>query len=99
MAVRDHTDADFNADSLLGIDFKLEIYFDTIPTEITRDDYIVQVDGLEELSTDDTNPLGCVSANDITIELINTDGIFSPNYEDGPYYGKIKKGRKNNSIS
>lgn len=93
MAVRNHTDSDFNSLSRV-VECKLAIYFDETPLEVTNHDYIVQVTILEEASAESANPLGVVSANELEITLFNTDGIFSPHNTSGTYYGKIKSGVK-----
>lgn len=88
------TDATYNADSRWVI-AKLEIYFDAVPTVITKDDYLIDWDVLEEVGSDASGrPLGNTSANTLTFGLLNDKGIFSPTTTTGPYYGKIRAGIK-----
>lgn len=92
MAIRNHTDADFNALSR-EIECKLVIDF-AVPLEITSHDFIISLAVSEEASSESKNPLGEVSANEIEVTIFNTDGIFSPTKESSPYYGQIKTGLK-----
>lgn len=94
MAIRNHTDADFNSKSR-EVECKLEIYFDPEePLTITNHDYIISLGISEESSAESKNPLGTISANELDLSLFNTDGIFSPLNEASPYYGLIKVGVK-----
>lgn len=89
-------DDDFNADSR-AILMKAEIYFDgdnADPLTVTVDNYLISIEGLEESGMDSDWPLGDVSANELFIELYNTDGMFSPTNSTGPYFGKITTGIK-----
>lgn len=77
------------------IDGKLEIYFNGFeeePLTVTRDDFLIDYEVLEEAGADDKNPLGAISANELTITLSNHEDMFSPAYKEGPYYGLIKVG-------
>lgn len=88
------TDADYNADSRFILS-KIEIYFDSIPIELTRDDYLVDYTLLEEVGSDANNvPLGKVSSNEFSFSLLNEGGRFNPTDTGSPYYGKIKRGVK-----
>lgn len=90
--VRDATDADFNAQSRCIL-FRLDIYFDGMQSEpltVTRSNYLIDAELLEEAGAEDSNPLGAVSANELSFSLYNDKGMFSPTNADGPYYGKIK---------
>lgn len=90
----DATDADYNADSR-AIVAKIEIFFDPDPVTITRDDYLIDYDVLEETGSDASDtPLGTASANEFSFTLLNENGIFSPTNTSSPYYGKIRSGIK-----
>lgn len=86
-------DADFNkADR--AIDIKLEIYFDVVPLVVTKSNYLVDAEWLEEGSADSTKIFGTVSSNEFSFRLFNESGIFSPTNNASPYFGKIKEGTK-----
>jgi hypothetical protein len=93
VATRDHVDADFNAASR-EVDCKLEVFFDEEPVTITSHDYLVKLTITEEGSAEDTHPLGVVSANELTVSLLNANKLFSPDNTLSTYYGKIKTGVK-----
>lgn len=74
---------------------KLDIYFDGYeedPITVSMTDYLIDYQVVEEASAEEKNPLGAVSANELTFTLANFNNRFSPAYKDGPYYGKIKTG-------
>lgn len=82
-------------ESSRAIDGKLEIFFDgpdAEPITITKNDFLVDFTIIEEASAENKNPLGAISANEITITLSNHEGQFSPANTQGIYYGKIKNG-------
>ena len=90
--IRDATDEDFNAHSRCIL-LKLDIFFDGLqkdPLTVTREDYLIDADILDEAGAEDNNPLGAISANELSSSLYNEDGIFSPTNPESPYYGKIK---------
>lgn len=90
--MRDATDEDFNAHSRCIL-LKLDIFFDGLqkdPLTVTREDYLIDAELLEEASAEDNNPLGAISANELAFSLYNANGIFSPTNPESPYYGKIK---------
>lgn len=90
--MRDATDEDFNAHSRCIL-LKLDIFFDGLqkdPLTVTREDYLIDAELLEEASAEDNNPLGAISANELAFSLYNDNGIFSPTNPESPYYGKIK---------
>lgn len=90
--IRDATDEDFNAHSRCIL-LKLDIFFDGLqndPLTVTREDYLIDADILDEAGAEDNNPLGAISANELSFSLYNEDGIFSPTNPESPYYGKIK---------
>lgn len=89
------TDADYNNETRC-LEQKVVIHFSNItPLEITRDDYLITSSVLEEMhSQSDTIPFGNVTSNELSIELLNEEGIFSPTNTNSPYYGLMKKGIK-----
>ena len=89
---RDAVDQDFNTPSR-HIVMRLDIFFDGLqsdPLIITKDNYLIDATLLEEIGAEDSNPLGTISANELSFSLYNSDGIFSPTNTNSPYYGKIK---------
>jgi hypothetical protein len=85
-------DSDFNS-STREIVCKLEIYFDgedATPMTITRDDYLVDMDILNESGADSINPLNAISSDEISFRLYNENGLFNPSNKQGALYGKIK---------
>lgn len=94
LITRDATEADYNAQSR-SIQLKLDVYFNGLsaaPLEITRDNYLIDSDILEEACADDSNPFGKVSANEISFSLFNESGMFNPTNTASPYYGRIRVG-------
>lgn len=90
----DATDLDYNADSR-AILMQVEIYFDPTPLIVTRDNYLIDCEVMEETGSDSiNNPIGDSSANEFSFALLNDEGIFSPSNAAGPYFGKIKSGVK-----
>ena len=92
--VREATEADYNAVSR-SIEMKLDIYFNGLNSEpfvVTRDNYLIDVDLLEETCADADNPFGTVSSNEVSFSLYNNEGLLSPTNPDSPYYGKIQSG-------
>lgn len=91
---RDASDADFNAQSR-ELHMKLEIFFDGLdkdPLVVTRENYLIDCNLLEEASAESNNPLGAISSNELSFNLFNKQGMFSPTNKVGPYSGKIKTG-------
>ncbi|MEG1637824.1 MAG: hypothetical protein RR324_09965 [Cellulosilyticaceae bacterium] len=87
------TDEVFNADGRT-VEWKLEFYFSEVPLTVTRDNYLASASLIEEMHADGASPIGGVTANQVTLSLINEGGIFSPTNPLSPYYGKMKKGLK-----
>lgn len=88
------TDAAYNAKSRM-IECKLDIYFDgteNAPLSVTKDNYLITWDLLEEVSADNYAPFSTVSANELSFELVNKNDIFNPSNTQGVYYGKIEVG-------
>ena len=86
--IRDATDEDFNAHSRCIL-LKLDIFFDGLqnePLTVTRSDYLIDAELLEEAGAEDNNPLGAISANELAFSLYNDSGIFSPTNTESPYY-------------
>ena len=88
------TDADFNNASRY-LSMKIELYFnglESAPLTVTKDDYLVDTDWLEEGSAESSNPFGTISSNELSFRLFNKDGMFSPTNTSGAYFGLIKSG-------
>lgn len=94
MALYDATDADYNADSR-SILSQIAIYFDSTPTVINNNEYLIDWNLLEEIGSDVSNsPIGKASSNTFSFTLLNENGRFDPANPNGPYFGKMKKGIK-----
>lgn len=92
--MRQANDLDFNKPDR-SILMKIEIFLNGItqpPLIVTRDNYLLEAEILEEAGANANQPLGVVSSNTLTFSLFNESGIFSPVNETGPYYNKIKTG-------
>lgn len=92
------TDAEYNARTR-STEFKVELYLYgdlREPLIIDRDNFLIDCGLLEETNSEDSSPFGNVTANEVSIRLMNTDGIFSPTNTSSPYYGYIKHGIKLN---
>lgn len=76
---------------------KIEVYFDgdNQPPITFGEDDITGIYLLEEACAESDNPLGLVSANEITIGFDNSARIFTPTNQGSPYYGKYGKLRPN----
>lgn len=74
---------------------KVQIYFNgegQTPLEVTKENYLMSLDLLEDSGASSKNPLGSVSANELSFTLYNGDDLFSPTNDKSPYYNKIKTG-------
>lgn len=89
------TDESYNAESR-WIEQKVIIYFPGItPLEVTKDTSLITTSVLEEAhSTSGSSPFGGVTSNELSIELLNENSIFSPTNINSPYYGKMRRGVK-----
>lgn len=90
----DPTELDYNNGDRI-IQWKADIYFNGLnnePLNVNHANYLMDADLLEEAFADGKSPFGNVTSNEITLTLLNENGIFSPTKEESPYYGKIKKG-------
>lgn len=86
------TDSAYNSKSRM-LESMLKIYFDEAdPLIVTKNDYLIAWDLLEEVSADNSVPFSTVSANELSFELVNTGDIFNPANIGGAYYNKIKTG-------
>lgn len=85
------TDADFNNASRY-LDVRLDIYFTSTPLSVSKSDYLIDADWLEEGSAESSNPFGAISSNELSFRLFNDNGMFSPTNVSSPYFGKIKAG-------
>ena len=85
------TEQDYNAESR-EIEFCVDIYFNGLnsdPLRVTRDNYLMDLDLLDEACADGDTFVGVPSANEVSFNLYSEDGIFNPNNTHGTYYGKI----------
>lgn len=85
------TEQDYNAESR-EIEFCIDIYFNgpkADPLRVTRDNYLIDLDLLDETCADGDTFVGVPSANEVSFNLYSEDGIFNPNNIHGTYYGKI----------
>lgn len=85
------TDTDFNNASRY-LDVRLDIYFTSTPLSVSKSDYLIDADWLEEGSAESSNPFGAISSNELSFRLFNDNGMFSPTNVSSPYFGKIKAG-------
>ena len=74
------------------VDVKIQVYFDETPTTFYTSDYLIDLDLIEESATETKNPMGAISANELSFSLANINDVFTPSNPNGPYYGKIKTG-------
>lgn len=88
------TDSAYNSKSRM-LESRIDIYFDEDePLTVTKDNYLITWDLLEEVSADNSVPFSTVSANELSFDLVNTGDIFNPANTEGDYYNKIKTGVK-----
>lgn len=88
------TDADFNS-STREITVKLDVFFDGAdapPMTITKNNYLMDIDLLNESGVDSANPLNAISSDEFSFRLFNDAGLFNPSNTSGMLYGKIKTG-------
>lgn len=88
------TDAAYNAKSRM-VESRIDIYFDgpnQSPVSMTKDNYLVTWNIMEEVSADNSAPFSTVSANELSFELVNKNNIFGPANTASPYYGKLAVG-------
>lgn len=94
--MRAATDADFDASSRY-LAVKVEIYFNGIsaqPFTVSKDNFLIDIDWLEESGAESSNPFGAVSSNELSFRLYNEAGMFSPTNASGQFYEKIRTGVK-----
>ena len=84
------TDTDYNEASR-EVHVKLSIYFEDKPLDVSIDNYLISATLLEEAQAESQTILGQVSSNELSFDLYNDTGIFTPTNTNSPYYGKIKK--------
>lgn len=88
------TEQDYNAESR-EIEFCVDIYFNGLnsdPLRVTRNNYLMDLDLLDEACADGDTFVGVPSANEVSFNLYSEDGIFNPNNIHGAYYRKIGLG-------
>jgi len=71
---------------------RVDVYFDGDTSDPTtfNEASITSIKFLEEAKADSDNPLGAVSANEITIGFDNSNRDFTPTNLVGAYYGKLR---------
>ena len=79
------TDENYNAESR-AIEQKIVISFEGMdPVALYRSDYLVSTSILEEAhSQSTTTPFGGITSNEIDVELLNENGIFTPSNQNSP---------------
>lgn len=89
------TDEDYSKESR-WLEQKVIIYFpDMTPLEVTKDTSLITTSMLEEShSSSGSSPFGGVTSNELTVELLNENSIFSPTNVNSPYYSKMRRGVK-----
>ena len=88
-------DAVYNSETRY-IEQKAVIHFSSSNVlSITRDNYLVTSSMLEEAHAQSGSvPFGGATSNEISLEILNENGIFSPTNKKSPYYGLMQKGVK-----
>ena len=71
------------------VEMKLHIYLDEEPLVVDRENYLMNLELLEELSTSEDTPIGSITANELSVQLFNEEAIFDPGNNESPFYGKI----------
>lgn len=71
------------------VEMKLHIYFEEEPLVVDRDNYLMNLELLEELAASGTHPIGSITSNQVSIQLFNGGGIFEPGNNESPYFGLI----------
>lgn len=84
-------DLEYNSDTR-DIDMRLDFHFKSGILTVTKDNYLVEANILEETGSGDSWVLGDISSNELSIKLMNEGGIFTPNNANSAYYGEIKSG-------
>ncbi|OPX88126.1 MAG: hypothetical protein A4E53_02143 [Pelotomaculum sp. PtaB.Bin104] len=71
---------------------RVEFYFDGDgnPPVVFDEDEITSINLLEESRAESGNPIGLVSANEVTISLNNSSRVFTPTNTSSPYYDKLR---------
>lgn len=65
---------------------------DNAPPVIFDHERVVSMQLLEESGADFGNPIGYVSANELSLTLNNSDRAFTPTNKESPFYGKLRPG-------
>lgn len=80
-----------NAD-VRNIKPRVLVYFDgdSQPPAEFDEDTVVDIHLLEEVHAESDNPLGLVSANEVTISFDNSGRDFTPTNSASPYYNKLR---------
>lgn len=92
--MRESTAEDYNVESR-EVAFKVDIYFNGLsaePLSVTRANYLMNLDLLDEACADSSTFIGSPSSNEVSFDLYSQDGLFNPANTTGAYHGKIKVG-------
>lgn len=84
---------EYNGD-VRDVEMKLDFHFESGVLSITKNNYLVEAKILEETGSGDNWVLGDLSSNELSIQLMNEGGIFTPNNKGSAYHGEIKSGIK-----
>lgn len=90
------TDQDYNQDSR-AIVWKVNMYINgeaSDPVTVTRSDFLIDASVLEEASASSDSLIGNITANELSLTLLNEDRLFTPTNAQSKYYGKMVKGVK-----
>lgn len=90
------TDQDYNEDSR-AIVWKVNMYINgnaSDPVVLTRSDFLIDAAILEEASASSDTVIGNITANELSLTLLNENRIFTPTNAQSEYYGRMVKGVK-----
>jgi hypothetical protein len=91
---RDATVTDYNAKDR-AIEFAIDIYFfgaSVAPMRCTRSNHLVDCNVLLEACADSDTFVGVPSSNEVSFQLLGTNGLFNPANQSSPFYGRIRAG-------
>lgn len=93
------TIADYNSKDR-AVEFAIDIYFfgaAAAPLRCTRETHLIDCSVLLETCADSDTFVGTPSANELSFQLLGTDGLFNPANPDSPYRGRIRAGLQVNA--
>lgn len=72
---------------------KFNIHFSNdIVLEVLKSNYLVSSDIIEETFKSSNSPFGDITSNELSLSLMNENGLFNPKNTSSPYYGLIRRG-------